>query len=230
MRRSENVILVFLKNASFQALRFGKMENLSSSELDSPSKTPLFIAIAAVILALASLALGWMGFSSAAKLEKEIARLEAAAEQDSGLEAAVQENAERVDKLSGSVNAFSKSVNDAISGVRSDMTKIRSDLRGITIDAKTALKKVEELEEKGVQVSVVPTASRSSSAASTADAKNPDTKPGKSGVYTIKSGDYFSKIAAAYKISLAELEAANPGVDSRRLRIGQQINIPAPSN
>ncbi len=207
------------------------MENLSSSELDSPSKTPLFIAIAAVILALASLGLGWMGFSNAAKLEKEIARLEEAAQQGSGLEEAIQANSENLDKLSSSMNGFSKNVNEAISGVRSDMTKVRSDIRSVTIDARTALKKVEELEEKGVKVAVVPTSSSSTTRSSTtAAAKSPDTKPGTSGVYTIKSGDYFSKIAAAYKISLAELEAANPGVDSRRLRIGQQINIPAPSN
>ncbi len=172
-----------------------------------------------------------MGFSNAAKLEKEVARLEEAAQQGSGLEEAIQANSENLDKLSSSMNGFSKNVNEAISGVRSDMTKVRSDIRSVTIDARTALKKVEELEEKGVKVAVVPTSSSSTTRSSTtAAAKSPDTKPGTSGVYTIKSGDYFSKIAAAYKISLAELEAANPGVDSRRLRIGQQINIPAPSN
>ncbi len=207
------------------------MENLSSSELDSPSKTPLFIAIAAVIVALVALGVGWMGLSRAAELEKEIARLEEAANQGSGLEETVQATADRVESLSTSMNNFSKSVNDAIKGVNSDMTKVRSDIRKVTIDALTAKKMVEELEEKGVQVAVVPSSSGSTSAASApAVKKTPDTKPGTSGVYTIKSGDTLGKIAAAYKISLSQLQAANPGIDPRRLRIGQQVAIPAPSN
>lgn len=209
------------------------MENLSSSELDSPSKTPLFIAIAAVIVALVALGIGWMGLSRAAELEKEIARLEEASSQDTGLEDSVRATAERVESLSGSMNNFSKSVNDAIKEVHSDMTKVRSDLRKVTIDALTAKKMVEELEEKGVKVAVVPSSSGSSSAAPAASSsapKTPDTKPGTSGVYTIKSGDTLGKIAAAYKITLSQLQAANPGIDPRRLRIGQQVAIPAPSN
>lgn len=205
------------------------MENLSSSELDSPSKTPLFIAIAAVIVALVALGIGWMGLSRAAELEKEIVRLEEAASQDSGLEESVLANSERVEKLSGSMNTFSKSVNDAIKGVRSDMTKVRSDIRKIAIDAGTAKKMVEDLEKEGVKVAVVPSSS-SKSSTSPAAKKAPDTKPGKSGVYTIKSGDTLGKIAAAYKITLSQLQAANPGIDPRRLRIGQQVMIPAPSN
>ncbi|MBD5781377.1 LysM peptidoglycan-binding domain-containing protein [Pelagicoccus sp. NFK12] len=112
------------------------------------------------------------------------------------------------------------------------MTKVRSDIRKNSMDALTALKMVKDLEEKGVQVAVVPTASSSSSSSSTdaAAKKTPDTAPGTSGVYTIKSGDTLGKIAAAYKISLSQLQAANPGIDPRRLRIGQQVAIPAPSN
>ncbi|MDQ8199637.1 LysM peptidoglycan-binding domain-containing protein [Pelagicoccus enzymogenes] len=205
---------------------------MSSSELDSPSKTPLFIGIAAVIVALVGLGVGWMGLSRAAELEKQIARLEEAASQGTGLEESLQETADRVESLSTGMNNFSKSVNDAISGIRSDMTKVRSDIRKNSMDALTALKMVKDLEEKGVQVAVVPTASSSSSSSSTdaAAKKTPDTAPGTSGVYTIKSGDTLGKIAAAYKISLSQLQAANPGIDPRRLRIGQQVAIPAPSN
>lgn len=206
------------------------MENLSSSELDSPSKTPLFIAIAAGIVAFVALGIAWMGLSRAAELEKEIVRLEEAASQGSGLEEAVLANSERVEKLSGSMNNFSKSVNDAIKGVRSDMTKVRSDIRKVAIDAGTAKKMVEELEKKGVKVAVVPSSSSKPSSSAPAAKKTPDTKPGESGVYTIKSGDTLGKIAAAYKITLSQLQAANPGIDPRRLRIGQQVMIPAPSN
>lgn len=44
--------------------------------------------------------------------------------------------------------------------------------------------------------------------------------------YTIEAGDNFSFIAAEFDISIAELEAANPGVDPTNLQIGQEIRVP----
>lgn len=205
---------------------FEKMDNLSSSELDSPSKTPLFIAIAAVIVALAALYIGWMGFTRASELEAKVASLEEAASQGTGLEEAVQLNSDRLEKVASNMNTLSKSVSEAINEVSSDISKSRSDIRKAQMDAGMAKKMVEELEAKGVKVEVVQAPSSPTSQA----AKAPDAAPGKPGVYTIKSGDNFGKIAGAYKISVSQLEAANPGVDSRRLRIGQQIVVPAPSN
>jgi LysM repeat protein len=49
-------------------------------------------------------------------------------------------------------------------------------------------------------------------------------------VYAIVSGDTLGKIAHAHGVSLKALEAANPGVDSRKLKIGQKINIPSSDN
>lgn len=204
------------------------MENLSSSELDSPSKTPLFIGIAAVIVALVALGIGWMGFTRASELEGKVASLEAAAREGSGLESAVQSNSDRLEKIASNMNTLSKSVSEAINEVSSDISKSRSDIRKAQMDAGMAKKMVEELEAKGVKVEVVQAPSSAASPATEVSA--PDAAPGKPGVYTIKSGDNFGKIAGAYKISVSQLEAANPGVDSRRLRIGQQIVVPAPSN
>lgn len=45
-------------------------------------------------------------------------------------------------------------------------------------------------------------------------------------IYTIEPGDNFSFIAAEFGISIADLEAANPGVNSALLQIGQEIRIP----
>lgn len=45
--------------------------------------------------------------------------------------------------------------------------------------------------------------------------------------YTIVSGDNFSKIASKFRVSVQAIEDANPGADSRRLRIGQTIIIPS---
>lgn len=230
---------MFLRTGRLRLIDLGKMDNLSSSELDTPSKTPLFIAIAAILVALVSLWLGWMGLSRSAEMETRAAALEAEIERlvelastETGLGDTVEGNSSRIDKLSSSVKGFSENVDKAIRGLRSENAKTRSDLQKVATDALTAKKMVKELEEKGIEVAVVPGSSSSgktgSSQASTRSA--PDAAPGKSGVYTIKSGDTLGKIAAAYKITLSQLQAANPGIDPRRLRIGQQIRVPAPSN
>lgn len=44
--------------------------------------------------------------------------------------------------------------------------------------------------------------------------------------YTVKAGDTMAAIAKRYGISLNSLTSANPGVDPRRLKVGQTINIP----
>ena len=45
-------------------------------------------------------------------------------------------------------------------------------------------------------------------------------------IYTVQAGDNFSGIALRFGTSVAVIEAANPGVSSNSLQIGQQIRIP----
>ncbi len=45
--------------------------------------------------------------------------------------------------------------------------------------------------------------------------------------YTVVKGDSLYKIAKANGVSLQALEAANPGVDSAKLKIGQVVHLPA---
>ena len=47
-------------------------------------------------------------------------------------------------------------------------------------------------------------------------------------VYIVVQGDGFYRIAKAHGISLKALAAANPGVDSNKLKIGQKLNLPEP--
>lgn len=57
----------------------------------------------------------------------------------------------------------------------------------------------------------------------------PVVDPGGSKEYTVAKGDYFLKIAKAHGITVADMTKANPNVDSRKLKIGQKLVIPAPS-
>jgi LysM repeat protein len=46
--------------------------------------------------------------------------------------------------------------------------------------------------------------------------------------YTVKAGDTLASIARQYGVRLESLQAANPGVNAKRLRPGQALSIPAP--
>lgn len=46
--------------------------------------------------------------------------------------------------------------------------------------------------------------------------------------YVVKSGDTFASIATAHGTSATAIQAANPGVNPRRLQIGQKLVLPAP--
>lgn len=211
------------------------MDNLSSSDLDSPSKTPLFIAIAAVIVGLAGLGLGWMGFTRSSELEKQLASMPDATAGLSDVEAYAEENGARIDKMAADMTQFSQEVNRVLGAVEDDISNLKKNVRAVAIEAGTAKKMVEELEKKGVQAAPTPRATSSvpaTSSSSDGDGSSGETAPmggDKGGSYTIKSGDTLGRIAAAHNLSLSELLAANPGVDPRRLRIGQQITIPSPS-
>lgn len=73
---------------------------------------------------------------------------------------------------------------------------------------------------------------------SDADAANRQYAPGQapqrssfesvsSRTYEVVAGDTGSKIAQSFGISLSALQSANPGVNWRRLQIGQKLNIPS---
>ena len=45
--------------------------------------------------------------------------------------------------------------------------------------------------------------------------------------YLVQAGDSFSKLSKKFNVSVHAIEAANPGVDSKKLKIKQKLNIPA---
>jgi LysM repeat protein len=46
--------------------------------------------------------------------------------------------------------------------------------------------------------------------------------------YIVQKGDSFYSIAKNHGTTIKAIEAANPGVDSRKLKVGQKLNLPAP--
>ncbi|MSU61163.1 MAG: LysM peptidoglycan-binding domain-containing protein [Pedosphaera sp.] len=55
----------------------------------------------------------------------------------------------------------------------------------------------------------------------------PATTAGEAREHSIARGDTLAKIAKANQVSIGELNTANPGLDPRKLKIGQKLKIPA---
>jgi tetratricopeptide (TPR) repeat protein len=54
----------------------------------------------------------------------------------------------------------------------------------------------------------------------------PPSHPGPGRTYVVQNGDTMAAISRKFNVKLDALAAANPGVDARRLRVGQTVNIP----
>ena len=52
---------------------------------------------------------------------------------------------------------------------------------------------------------------------------------GEAKTHVVAKGEYFATIAKKYGVTVKASEAANPGVDSTKLKIGQKLNVPAPA-
>jgi len=199
------------------------MDNLSSADLDASSKTPLFIGIAAVIIAVIGVWLGWLGFSKASELEARIAEISGAADSISNLESTVNDNSEMLRKAAGKISSIESNLGTVSSAIEKDVADVKRSMRSLAMQAGTALKKVEALEERGVAAAPV----RSSDPpASAPTSKGDSSAPSSSTTHTIASGDTYGKLSTKYKVTVNDLLDANPGVDPRRLRIGQKILIP----
>ena len=70
-----------------------------------------------------------------------------------------------------------------------------------------------------------PTSQKSPSPKTTAQPHNP--KPASPRQHKVKPNDNPTKIARKYAIPLQQLLAANPGLNPRRMQVGQTLKIPA---
>ena len=99
------------------------------------------------------------------------------------------------------LNQLAKQTNDAFTQVANELTSVRGELAKVQESAKAAPR---------------PSAAAASSGPVVA---GPDE-------YVVKAGDTGTKIANANGVSLADLNAVNPGINWSRLAIGQKIKLP----
>lgn len=140
----------------------------------------------------------------------------------------------RVETMEGKINTASDAATRASNGltgvrvetqrsfdqVSSQLAGINSAIARLQSDTKAVTDKLGEVETRGGSRSA---ASSSGGAAASGATPGQLTEDGS---YVIKSGDTFGKIAAQYGVSIADIQKANPGVDPRKLHVGQKIVVP----
>jgi LysM repeat protein len=73
----------------------------------------------------------------------------------------------------------------------------------------------------------VPSVSSATLAATTAT-RTVATRPARVRTHTVAAGETLASIARKSGVSLTALQAANPGVTPKKMKVGQVLNVPAP--
>ncbi|MFZ5494336.1 MAG: LysM peptidoglycan-binding domain-containing protein [Verrucomicrobiota bacterium] len=113
--------------------------------------------------------------------------------------------------------------------LRAATAKTETDIRGLREGVQNALNQVgTEIGTLRAQVTKVEEAQKARATAPAGKAGAPVATGvlNADGTYTVAPGDTFSKIARKFSVKMDAIEAENPGIDPRGLKVGQKIRIP----
>ncbi|ADE54125.1 LysM peptidoglycan-binding domain-containing protein [Coraliomargarita akajimensis] len=193
--------------------------NESSSQI-----IPIALAVLAVVVGGAGLYFGMTanqriaplseslnaGVSSSAQLEKTISKLETRVEELTAANQDLRASLKRANAYDSQRDQALKKLEAAIRDNREQIVKSAEQVNSISSST------VSE-----------PAATDVRTPESSAPTETVDTASTASGVYVIESGDTLQRVSNTTGISLQAILDANPGIDPRRLRIGQQITLPS---
>ncbi len=169
----------------------------------SRESSPSYLPIAGLIAGLVGLLLGGIALANASKANKAAAaateQVTAQVARIDGVEASSSEAKATAERAASNIASLQRSTQDAFTAVAGEMGKINGELA--------------KLQEAATRA---PKAAGRSSGPVTA---GPDE-------YVVAGGDTGAKIARSKGISLADLQAVNPGVDWAKLKVGQKIKLP----
>jgi LysM repeat protein len=169
----------------------------------SRESSPSYLPIAGLIAGLVGLLLGGIALANASKANKAAAaateQVTAQVARIDGVEASSSEAKATAERAASNIASLQRSTQDAFTAVAGEMGKINGELAKLQESASRA-----------------PKSSAKSSGPVTA---GPDE-------HIVAGGDTGAKIARAKGVSLADLQAVNPGVDWAKLKVGQKIKLP----
>ncbi len=120
---------------------------------------------------------------------------------------------ERLSSVESSASAAASSADTA----KANIQKLQSSVQGAFDQIGPEIANIK------TSITNLENAAKARAAAPKAGAKAGEPVVAGPGEYVVKPGDTGMKISKATGVSLADLEAANPGIDWKRLRVGQKI-------
>ena len=190
---------------------------------------PIALAVLAIVLGGAGLYFGLTasqrlnplaektdaGSSTVVRLEKDIAALETKI-------AELRAQNSDMEEALGRVRLYSNQSERAVKQLASSVKENRGEI----VDLAGRINKIVTGPPRPTATATESTRTELPATAATTEAEEPTAQPARANTYTIVPGDTFAKIAGKLGVGLQALLDANPGVDPRRLRIGQTINVP----
>jgi LysM repeat protein len=208
--------------------------SLSAPDLpstDAPATASKGMCLAALGLGVFGVILGIAGIVMANGASAELTALKAKVEQTQDPQTVLKPKFDDIEERLGAAAGDAVRANNGVSDLGTKVQKLAS---AITQDREQINKNTSAISGHKVAaakpVSIAPTATPAAapSADARTDAQDVDsTNAAGQKVHTVASGDNFWSIAKEHGTTAAAIEAANPGVDAKHLKIGQQIVIPS---
>lgn len=159
------------------------------------------LPVGGIIVGVIALLLGGYAAITLSKVNKTLSEQEAKLARVEAIESAANAAAAAAEKAGKDVQGLTRSTQDAFNQVGGELGNLRAAVTKLEESAKRPV--AAEKSKKGGEAVAGPNE------------------------YVIKSGDTFAKIARAQGVSLGDLTAVNPGIDSSKLKVGQKIKLPA---
>lgn len=191
--------------------------------MDTPSsRNGSYLVFAAGIVAVVALILGITGLVKVSRVAKQVGNVSVSdlAVRVDTAEASAKKASADAERATTRVTGLNTDTQRAFDAVRDEIVNMRNTVTRLTTDTKAVTDRLAEMDTRGAARA----ASGGGAAAGTAGPA-PGTLAA-DGTYVIKAGDTFGKLASQFGVSVDEIVRANPGVDPRRLRIGQKVVVP----
>lgn len=183
----------------------------------SENRSNLLVYVAA-IAAVVALVLGMVSLVQLSKIKKRIGDVDLAK-----LSSDVLDASQKAANAVTTANTANSANNPAI---RSLSTTISRDVGNELADIRGNIQRVEDLAKQAAERPASVASSGGGGGGGSGVVTAPPGSLDADGAYVIKSGDNYGKIAPQFGVTVAEIISANPGVDPRKLKVGQKIIIP----
>jgi LysM repeat protein len=200
--------------------------------MDTPSKNGSYLIIAVCILAAISLILGIIALRSISAMKSQMGDGGGFAARLDSIETSSRKASSDAEKAVSRIATTRLDTQRAFDNVEKELATLRTSVNRMTIEMKTFHG---DASSSRPRTPLIPVASSSASSTPSTGSDSGSLPPAPTseldadGAYTIKSGDTFARLSGLFGVTVQAIEEANPGVDPRRLRIGQKIFIPTDS-